>query len=142
MSEAGLTILVVDDEPIIRFTLADALEEAGYRVLEASNVLEAVATIGKVTDISAIITDIDMPGGLSGIDLVQMVNKCQNQIPVIVTSGGHALETLNLPESTRFFSKPYNLEDIIVALRATIAAKARSRNKLGVRWSGLQFGQP
>lgn len=142
MSEADLTILVVDDEPIIRMTLADALEEAGYKVLEASNVLEAVATIGRVTDICAIVTDIDMPGGLSGIDLLQMVNNCQTQIPVIVTSGGHALDTLNLPENTRFFSKPYNLEDIVLALRATIAAKAKSRTNLGVRWSGLQFGQP
>lgn len=141
MSEAGLTVLIVEDEPIIRFTLADALEEAGYSVLEASNVLEAVATIGKVRHISAIVTDIDMPGGLSGIDLVQMVNNCQKQIPVIVTSGGHALDTLDLPENTCFFSKPYNLEDIVLALRTTIAAKAKSRKKLGVRWSGLQFSQ-
>lgn len=87
MHEAGLTVLVVEDEPIIRFTLTDVLEEAGYTVLEASNVLEAVAIIGKVHTISAVVTDIDMPGGLSGIDLVHMLDTCQQHISVIVTSG-------------------------------------------------------
>jgi len=142
MSEAGLTVLIVEDEPIIRLTLADALEEAGYTVLEASNVLEAVAIIGKVTDISAVVTDIDMPGGLSGLDLVRMIDTCQEQMSVIVTSGGHAPDALDLPADVRFFSKPYHLDDIFFALRSSIAAKMKRKPKLGVRWAGLQFTHP
>lgn len=133
MHEVGLTVLVVDDEPILRFTLADALEEAGYTVLEASNVLEAVAVIGKAPQICAVITDIDMPGGLSGLDLVQMLDNCQEQISVIVTSGGHAPDTLELPCDARFFSKPYHFDDIFFALRAAIASKANTRKQRAIR---------
>ncbi|GAK69444.1 putative two-component response regulator [Agrobacterium rubi TR3 = NBRC 13261] len=140
MHEAGHTVLVVEDEPIIRFTLVDALEEAGYRVLEACNVLEAIAIIGKVDTISAVVTDIDMPGGLSGLDLVRMLSSCQDQIAVVVTSGGHTPDALELPEDVRFFSKPYHFDDIFFALRAGIAAKTKSvRRKIAVRLEGLQF---
>ncbi len=142
MHEAGLTVLVVDDEPILRFTLADALEEAGYTVLEASNVLEAVAVIGKVPQISAVITDIDMPGGLSGLDLVRMIETCQEHISIIVTSGGHAPDALDLPSDVRFFSKPYHFDDIFFALRAAISSKAKSKKKRSVRVAGLQFTHP
>lgn len=142
MHEAGLTVLVVEDEPIIRFTLTDVLEEAGYTVLEASNVLEAVAIIGKVPNISAVITDIDMPGGLSGLDLVRMLETCQEHIPVIVTSGGHAPDALDLPDDVRFFSKPYHFDDIFFALRAAISSKAKTRKKRSIRVAGMQFSQP
>ena len=138
MHEVGLTVLVVDDEPILRFTLADALEEAGYTVLEASNVLEAVAVIGKVPQISAVITDIDMPGGLSGLDLVEMLNNCQEHISVIVTSGGHAPDALELPSDARFFSKPYHFDDIFFALKAAIASKEQVRKKRGIRLASAQ----
>lgn len=142
MSETGLTVLIVEDEPIIRLTLADALEEAGYTVLEASNVLEAVATIGKVSNISAVITDIDMPGGLSGLDLVRMIETCQTHMSVIVTSGGHLPDALDLPTDVRFFSKPYHLDDIFFALRSAIAGKARSRKRRAVRGAGIQLSHP
>lgn len=129
MQEAGLTVLVVEDEPLIRFALVDALEEKGYCVLEASNVLEAVGIIGKVEHIAAVVTDIDMPGGLTGLDLVEILDKSQHQIAVVVTSGGHGPDGLTLPADARFFSKPYHFDDILFALRSTIAAKAKLMKK-------------
>ncbi|NTJ42413.1 response regulator [Agrobacterium larrymoorei] len=129
MHEAGITVLVVEDEPIIRLTLVDALEEEGYRVLEASNVLEAVGLLGKNEAISAVVTDIDMPGGLSGLDLVDLLDRTQHHIAVVVTSGGHAADTLQLPSDARFFSKPYHFDDIFFALRAGLSAKAKSVKK-------------
>lgn len=137
MQEAGVTVLVVEDEPIIRFALVDALEEKGYRVLEASNVLEAVGVIGKNEQIAAVVTDIDMPGGLSGLDLVETLDKSQHHIAVVVTSGGHASESLDLPADARFFSKPYHFDDIFFAVRSAIAAKARLlKKRRGLRLVG------
>ena len=63
-------VLIVDDEPLIRLILADALGEVGFTVTEASNVLEAVAILGQ-TQIDAIVADVDMPGGLNGFDLLR-----------------------------------------------------------------------
>jgi DNA-binding NtrC family response regulator len=109
----GRTVLVVDDEPLIRFALADALQEEGYDVVEASNVLEAVAVLGLHPEIGAVVTDIDMPGGLSGLDLLRLVNGYDRKIVTIVTSGG---QKRDIPEGSRFFAKPYSLTELTDAL--------------------------
>jgi DNA-binding NtrC family response regulator len=105
------TVLIVEDEFLIRVLLADTLALEGYDVFEAGSVLEAVAVLGQQR-IDAIITDVDMPGGLSGLDLAEMVSSKHMSIPVIVASGGHKLREDELPGDAVFVSKPYRLEDI------------------------------
>jgi DNA-binding NtrC family response regulator len=109
------TILVVDDEPLIRMVLADCLADEGYAVLEASNVLEAVAVLGRHR-IDALITDVDMPGALNGFDLVRLVASYGAGIAVIVTSGGHAAPEIEA-ERVCFLAKPYRLENILIELK-------------------------
>jgi DNA-binding NtrC family response regulator len=77
------TVLIVEDEILIRMMLADVLDDTGYRVIEAGNVLEAVAALGRY-DIDTVITDIDMPGGLNGLDLARMVSSTHQNTTVIV----------------------------------------------------------
>lgn len=113
-------VLVVEDEALIRFLIADFLQEAGYTVVEAANVLEAVALLGTHEDIAAIITDIDMPGGLDGLDLVKMVQTCRSKMKIVVTSGGHVPANDSLPENARFFSKPYDGSVIVDTLTAML----------------------
>lgn len=106
------TVLVVDDEPFMRMLLAEALEDEGYRVLEASNVLEAVAILAN-QKIDALVTDVDMPGALNGFDLVDLVAKWT---AIVITSGRHTAGERPLPSRSRFLPKPYRLSDIIAAL--------------------------
>jgi len=113
------TVLVVEDEPLIRMMLADALEDAGYRVLEAGSVLEAVGVISR-SNIDALITDIDMPGGLSGLDLVRMMGSKSRTIPVIIASGGQSLGKAELPGKSLFFAKPYDVKKMIETLGTMI----------------------
>jgi DNA-binding NtrC family response regulator len=108
------TVLIVEDEVLIRMMLADVLDDTGYRVIEAGNVLEAVAALGRY-DIDTVITDIDMPGGLNGLDLARMVSSTHQNTTVIVTSGGHRLSPHELPDRARFIPKPYRL-DVIAAM--------------------------
>lgn len=121
------TVLVVEDEPLIRFALSDALEDEGYRVLEASNVLEAIAILGKHSGITALITDIDMPGALNGLDLARLVESYDKRIATLVTSGGHAMADGDVPGEGRFFSKPYRLEEILRALATMIVVASVPR---------------
>jgi DNA-binding NtrC family response regulator len=114
-------VLVVEDEPLIRLMLAEALEDEGYRVLEAETVLEAVGLLGR-HEIDAIITDIDLPGGLNGLDLVRMVGRNDGTMPTIVASGGRRLSDADLPGRSRFFAKPYDLNRMISTLGAMISA--------------------
>jgi CheY-like chemotaxis protein len=109
------TVLVVEDEPLIRMLLSEALEEAGYRVLEAACVLEAAAVLG-FQKIDAVVTDIDMPGGLSGIDLAWLVDDAFKSITIVVASGGQNPARYALPRNAHFFPKPYRLDDIVGVL--------------------------
>lgn len=104
------TVLVVDDEPLIRMTLADFLTDEGFGVLEASNVLEAVAVLGRHR-IDALITDVDMPGALNGFDLVKLVHSYRAGVAVIVTSGGHTAAEID-GYRVSFLAKPYRRDAI------------------------------
>ncbi|MDM9625391.1 response regulator [Rhizobium sp. S152] len=107
MKRPARIVLVVEDEPFIRLSLADILEDAGYAVIEAGSVLEAVGVLGLRSDIDAIFTDVDMPGGLDGIDLARMVASVSASIGIVVTSG-RAIDPKALPERALFVPKPYS----------------------------------
>ncbi|MCR6502780.1 response regulator [Shinella sp. CPCC 101442] len=112
------TVLVVDDEPLIRMVLADALEHEDFLVIEASSVLEAVAVLGN-RHVDCLVTDVDMPGGLSGLDLIRFVRGFDNSMFVIVTSGRVPNEG-ELPPNERFLQKPYSLETVVAEVNAAI----------------------
>ena len=90
------TVLIVENEILIRMMLADTLPDEGYDVVEAANVLEAVAVLGQCM-VDAVVTDVDMPGGLSGLDLARMISTTHMNVPVIIASGGHRLRSEELP---------------------------------------------
>jgi hypothetical protein len=65
-------VLVVDDDPLIRFDRVDALEEAGFEVLEAGNTDEALVVF-ETNHIDAVFTDVNMPGSTDGLGLMTRV---------------------------------------------------------------------
>jgi DNA-binding NtrC family response regulator len=115
------TVLVVDDEPLIRMVLADALEDEGFLVIEASNVLEAVSVLGS-RQVDCLVTDIDMPGGLNGVDLVKFVRGIGSTMVVIVTSGRLPNDG-ELPPNERFLQKPYSLETVVSDVNTAISRR-------------------
>ena len=125
MSSCQPTVLVVEDDALIRMLLSEALTDAGYCVLEAENALKAIAVLSRHT-IDALVTDIDMPGGLNGLDLARMVRSHQSNVAVLVASGGHSLGSGQSLEGARFLSKPYRLDDIVSVLaELTVPATER-----------------
>lgn len=120
------TVLIVEDEFLIRMVLADTLVDAGYDVVEATNVLEAVAILAQQT-IHAVVTDIDMPGGLSGLDLAKMIAKTHLDVPVIITSGRQRPTADELPKDAVFVPKPYKLEAIAAMVGEKTANVERRR---------------
>ncbi len=115
-------VLVVEDEPLIRLFLADALEDAGFAVIEAGSVLEAVGVLGQRTDIDVVFTDVDMPGGLSGIDLAKMVASTSPRVGIVVTSGRADIPRSELPADARFLPKPYNTMMALSTVQSVIQA--------------------
>lgn len=124
------TVLLVEDEVLIRAILADALIEEGYEVVEAGNVLQAVAALAGHPAFDFLITDVDMPGSLSGLDLAAMVSKVAPSTKVIVTSGRMVAPDLL---SGYFLPKPYSINRIAELLgEYTVSFDARPKTVMAV----------
>jgi DNA-binding NtrC family response regulator len=117
------TILIVEDETLIRIMLSDYLQECGFAVLEAANADEAVTLIERdVSGIDLIFSDVRMPGTMDGFGLAKWVRENRPSLPVILTSGdiGKANLAQDLCANGLFLAKPYELDLIAEKIRQAI----------------------
>lgn len=124
MSEGQPVLLVVEDDQLVRLTLADGLADAGFEVLEAGDAQEALAQLASRSDIQAMLTDINLPGGADGFTLARAARVVRPRLPVIYASGRYmtAEEGRSVPGS-RFLAKPFTPTLAVAAIRATIAER-------------------
>lgn len=104
------TVLVVEDETMVRMPVAEFLRDCGYRVVEAGNAGEAIAAMAAEVPVSLVFTDIRMPGTMDGFGLAEWVRTHHPGIPVLLTSGyngGRSLSSVSIP-GERFIEKPYS----------------------------------
>jgi CheY-like chemotaxis protein len=117
MAYDAVFVLVVEDEVLIRMSLVDQLEDAGFRVLEAGTADEALSVMADHPEIDALFTDIDMPGSMDGLKLARLVSQSRPELAVLLTSGYLKIPRNELPGKAHFFSKPYDVNRIIDHLR-------------------------
>lgn len=113
-----ITVLVVEDEALLRLVAVADLEDAGMTTLEAENGSQALNILAAHNDIDIVFTDIDMPGGINGIELADFVRQHYPHIRVIVASGLSNIENTALHETIPFYSKPYDMMRIIEQMRS------------------------
>lgn len=111
------TVLVVEDEPLIRMAVIDTLEDAGFHVIEAATADDALGIIER-QHVHLLFTDIQMRGELSGVDLAHAVAHRFPEAGIIVSSGRLNPADLVLPSTAEFFPKPYDFAMIVSRLRA------------------------
>ena len=119
------SILIVDDEESIRFSLKGGLEDEGYHALLAANGEEAVQVI-EHNEIDLILLDIWMPGK-DGLQILEELNKNGFRIPVIIMTGHGSIDTAI--RATRlgaldFIEKPLDLNKIIITINNTLHLRA------------------
>ena len=110
-------VLIVEDEPLVRMTAVDMIEEAGFEVLEATNADEAILLLEARRDIAVVFTDIEMPGSMDGLRLAEAVRGRWPPIKIVATSGKAKLSADDLPSGSRFLTKPYSAREIVGTLR-------------------------
>lgn len=115
------TVLVVEDEALIRFSIADELRDAGYAVLEARNADEAIRILEADRTVDLVFTDIDMPGSMDGLRLSALIRDRWPPIRIIMTSGKTPPSGLALPGGSRFIAKPYSSDGLIQTMRHMLA---------------------
>jgi two-component system, response regulator PdtaR len=122
MPNQRITVLVVEDEALVRMGIVDELEDAGFEVLEAANATEAIEQLAANVRISLIFTDVDMPGDMDGLKLAAAVRDRWPPIKIIVTSGHRVVDARALPTDARFLPKPYNPDHVVRSIREMVAA--------------------
>jgi CheY-like chemotaxis protein len=112
-----ITILVVEDEFLLRADTVDFLKEADFVVYQASNADDAIALLEHHLDIQAVFTDIQMPGSMDGLKLAHYVRGRWPPIKLFITSGLPRPLLEHMPLGSGFVGKPYQLGGVADSLR-------------------------
>jgi CheY-like chemotaxis protein len=126
MPRGSEAILVVEDDLEVRATAVDILGSLGYRVHEASNGHQAVEKFMQHPDVVLVFSDIMLPGGLLGTNLVQKLRERRPALKVLMTSGFSESSILHrgiLDGTMELLGKPYNVEDLARRIRAILDEK-------------------
>jgi CheY-like chemotaxis protein len=123
LSPGWETILVVEDNAEVRATAVDILSSLGYRVLEASNGYQALDRFMQHTDIALVFSDVMLPGGLPGSQLVDKLRERRPGLKVLMTSAFSESSILSrqmLDGTLKLLTKPYRVEDLARQVRAIL----------------------
>ena len=119
------TVLVVDDEFLIRGVLCEILKDNGFAVLAAGSVDQAIELLSR-REIDAVFSDIKMPG-MDGFALAKWVHENRPDTPVILASGYNSKTGMATDLcGAQFMRKPYDFDLIVQQLRETVA---RGKNR-------------
>ncbi len=114
---SGKTIVVVEDDPLLRSDAVAMLDAAGLSVVDFETADEAVAFLEQRQGrVAAILTDVRMPGRLDGFDLAVKVSMSWPDITVLMTSGQERPQSLLIP-SVAFLPKPWRALDVLTAMQ-------------------------
>jgi PAS domain S-box-containing protein len=115
------TILVVEDEPALRTAVCQALTQMGYDILEASNGVRALEVWRQHRDrIDLLLTDLVMPGGITGKNLADRLLREQPGLKVTCMSG-YSAEVVDrespLRDGSHYLNKPFSIQQLALTVR-------------------------
>lgn len=109
------SILFIEDEEALRGLIGDSLADEGHDVVVAAEGREAVRLLaGGAYDV--VISDVSMPGEISGVDLAELVVERYPRTQMILVSGHARAQLPPFPVATRFLPKPYRLSQLLALL--------------------------
>lgn len=119
-SMASGTLLLVEDDKLVRQAVAPAFAKAGFHVLQAGTADEAIAMLDTHADIAFLLSDIVMPGQMSGVELARTVQGRFPNIRIVLATGYTDFD-INLP-GVHVLGKPYAINDAVRALTRTLSS--------------------
>ena len=108
VQSSSIQVLIVEDEPLVRMVARATLEEAGFDLVEAATADEALRLLAGVHEFAAVVSDIEMPGEMNGLDLAWAIHAHWPKIAVVLTSGRQLPRPADMPRKVRFVAKPYH----------------------------------
>ena len=115
------TIMIVEDELLLRLYLANQLHSAGFEIIEVQSGDEAVKILATNIDVDLILTDIRMPGQVDGLGLVSFVKRQERRIKVILLSAYVEADSDSPADAS--FAKPVRIEVLLAKIRQLLTRK-------------------
>jgi len=115
----GGTLLFVEDDALVRESVAPALEGDGFFVIMAESADAALACLEAGTKIDVVFSDVVMPGTINGIDLARTIVSRFPHIKVVLATG-YSENRVSMP-GVQVLAKPYDVADVLRVLRKTVA---------------------
>lgn len=117
-------ILVVDDEPLVRLTMTEALQRGGYNVIEAPDGRAAIELIDEVDQLRGLVTDIRMSPGPDGWEVAHNAREKFAALAVVYVTGDSITEwpADGVPQST-VLQKPFANAELVTALANLLVAQ-------------------
>jgi CheY-like chemotaxis protein len=124
-ARGGETILVVEDDPLVRNFVVLQLRDLGYRVIEAANGPQARDLLDGDARIDLLFTDVVMPGGLTGLQVADAAKRRRPTLKTLFTSGyteNSIVHHGRLDPGMHFLSKPFRRQDLATKIREALDA--------------------
>jgi CheY-like chemotaxis protein len=102
------TIIVVEDEVLLRLWISDELRDSGFTVLEAANAAEALQILNSSVAVQVVLTDVRMPGRMDGVALAGWLRRERPEVKVIIASSHVDSSAAHVS-----ITKPYSADQVI-----------------------------
>jgi CheY-like chemotaxis protein len=122
-SGAPVKVLLVEDDADVQTAAIETLRYLGYAVLTADEGMAALDILHRDPDIHILFTDVVMPKGMSGVDLLNEARKLRPNLKVLLASGYARGQLPTIPPGCDFIAKPYRVEELEKRLRAMVGAR-------------------
>jgi two-component system, response regulator PdtaR len=122
-------VLLAEDEPLIRFDIAEELRQLGFQVIEAGNADEAIDVLKSTARIDLVVTDVRMPGDRNGLDVARAVREKRPGAKVIVMSGHLVPMEKHEHLIDLFVSKPAPGDQLVKAIVELMNVNAAKRGR-------------
>jgi two-component system, NtrC family, response regulator AtoC len=131
MAKGNDKILIIEDQPSVRFGLRKLLEDEGYRVLEAETGEQAIAVVTESAP-QLMLLDLRLPDA-NGLDLLTRIKAIDDEAPVIILTAHGTIETAILAlknGAENFLTKPFDAESLLILIAKTLAQTCARRAQL------------
>jgi CheY-like chemotaxis protein len=123
-AEAGETVLVIDDEPLVRMLVVDALEELGYAAIEAGDGPSGMKLLQSGARIDLLIMDVGLPNGMNGRQVADAARQLRAGLKVLFITGYAENAVLNhghLEHGMQVITKPFDMAELTRRIQSIIS---------------------
>lgn len=112
MTRRRRTALIVEDQPFVGMVVSDVLSENGFETVFAYDAEAALELLGRLPDIDALVTKVELQGRMDGIQLAKEVARRRPGIRIVLTTGGQESRLVNAPAGARVLRKPFASDEL------------------------------